>query len=91
MRAMKHVPGGLDMKEQMMPLMFPYLAPGILGKVMPDLIAAVRDHDGPMPEDMEALVPGLLPKTMDPLMPTYLPQLIPHLTPRFIDYVRNEA
>jgi hypothetical protein len=85
---MKHVPGGLDMMQGMMPLMFPYLAPGILTQVMPDLIAAVKDYIGPMPDDMEALMPGLLPKTMDALMPTYLPQLIPHLTPKFIDYVR---
>ncbi len=89
MRGMKSVPGGLDMMEQMMPLMFPYLAPGILDQVMPDLIQAVRDYIGPMPEDMEALIPDLLPETMKSLMPTYLPQLIPYLTPKFIDFVRQ--
>jgi hypothetical protein len=59
--------------------------------VMTDLVAAVQDYIGPMPDDMEALVPGLLPETMASLMPTYLPQLIPHLTPKFIDYVRNDT
>ncbi|NTU72000.1 MAG: FAD-binding oxidoreductase [Coriobacteriia bacterium] len=88
MLSMKHVPGGLAMMSKMMPLMFPAMAPGILGKVMPDMVAAVQDHIGPMPEDMEELIPDLLPKTMDSLMPTYLPQLIPHLTPRFIEYIR---
>ncbi|HEY5541543.1 MAG TPA: FAD-binding and (Fe-S)-binding domain-containing protein [Coriobacteriia bacterium] len=91
MLGMKRVPGGLDMMEKMMPLMFPHLAPGILGKVMPDLISAVEEHVGQMPEDMAALMPDLLPKTMDSLLPTYLPQLIPYLTPKFIDYVRNDT
>ena len=91
MRAMKHVPGGLALMEKMMPAMFPYLAPGILGKVMPDMIREVEDFIGPMPEDMQALMPDLLPKTMESLMPTYLPQLIPYLTPKFIDHVRNEG
>ncbi len=89
MLAMKHVPGGLAMMEKVMPAMFPYLAPGILGKVMPDMVAEVEDYIGEMPADMAALMPDLLPKTMDSLMPTYLPQLIPHLTPKFIDYVRT--
>lgn len=88
MRGMKHVPGGLTLMEEMMPLMFPYLAPGILGKVMPDMVREVEDYIGEMPEDMAALMPDLLPQTMDSLMPTYLPQLIPHLTPKFVDYVR---
>ncbi len=88
MRGMKHVPGGLTLMEKMMPLMFPYLAPGILGKVMPDMVREVEDYIGEMPEDMAALMPDLLPQTMDSLMPTYLPQLIPHLTPKFVDYVR---
>jgi Fe-S oxidoreductase/FAD/FMN-containing dehydrogenase len=90
MRGMKHVPGGLAMMEKMMPLMFPYLAPGILGKVMPDMIREVEDVMGEMPPDMAELMPDLLPKTMDSLMPTYLPQLIPYLVPKFIDFVRNE-
>jgi len=90
MRGMKHVPGGLSMMEKMMPTMFPMMAPAILGKVMPDLITAVEDYIGVMPEDMAELMPDLLPKTMDSLMPTYLPQLIPFLVPTFIDYVRNE-
>ena len=90
MRGMKHVPGGLALMEKMMPLMFPYLAPGILGKVMPDMVREVEDVMGEMPPDMAELMPDLLPKTMDSLMPTYLPQLIPYLVPKFIDYVRNE-
>ena len=89
MRGMKHVPGGLAMMEKMMPLMFPKLAPGILGKCMPDMVREVEACMGDMPEDMAALMPDLLPKTMESLMPTYLPQLIPYLTPAFIDYVRK--
>jgi Fe-S oxidoreductase/FAD/FMN-containing dehydrogenase len=91
MLAMKHVPGGLSMMEKMMPSLFPMMAPGILNKVMPDMIVAVEDYIGEMPADMAELMPDLLPKTMDSLMPTYLPQLIPHLTPKFIDYVRDDT
>lgn len=91
MLAMRHVPGGLSLMEKMMPAMFPMLAPSILNKVMPDMIKAVQNYIGAMPEDMEALMPGLLPKTMDQLMPTYLPELIPYLVPTFIDYVRKGA
>ncbi|MGV8082924.1 MAG: FAD-binding and (Fe-S)-binding domain-containing protein [Coriobacteriia bacterium] len=91
MLGMKRIPGALSLMEKVMPVMFPMLAPGILGKVMPDLIAAVQRFIGPMPADMEALMPDLLPKTMEALMPTYLPQLIPHLTPLFIGFVRNDT
>ncbi|MDZ4063277.1 MAG: heterodisulfide reductase-related iron-sulfur binding cluster, partial [Coriobacteriia bacterium] len=90
MRGMKRVPGGLAVMEKMMPLIFPAMAPGILGKVMPDMIREVEGVMGEMPADMAELMPDLLPKTLDSLMPTYLPQLIPHLTPLFIDYIRNE-
>lgn len=91
MMGMRHVPGGLAMMEKMMPALFPILAPSILDKVMPDMIAAVQDYIGKMPDDMEELMPELLPKTMDALMPTYLPELIPFLVPTFIDFVRKGA
>lgn len=87
-KAMRHVPGGLAMLGAVMPHMFPLMAPSILKKVMPDIIAAVGEHIGEMPEDMEALMPDLLPETMEALMPNYLPLLIPHLTPRFIECAR---
>ncbi|MBI5232239.1 MAG: FAD-binding oxidoreductase [Coriobacteriales bacterium] len=89
MMSMKHVPGGLAMMEKMMPLMFPAMAPGILGKCMPDMIREVEGVMGEMPADMAELMPDLLPKTMNSLMPTYLPELIPHLVPLFIDHIRN--
>ncbi|HZL05728.1 MAG TPA: (Fe-S)-binding protein, partial [Coriobacteriia bacterium] len=88
MRGMAKVPGGLTVMEKLMPALFPLLAPGILKKVMPDMIREVEDVMGEMPPDMAELMPDLLPKTMDSLMPTYLPQLIPHLVPRFIDFLR---
>ncbi len=90
MRAMRYVPGGLALLGAMMPLLFPLMAPSVLGKVMPDMISAVRRRVGEMPPDMEELVPDLLPATMESLMPTYLPQLIPHLTPRMVEYIRSE-
>ncbi len=86
-QAMKYVPGGLAMMEKMLPKMFPLLIDGIMEKVMPDMIAAVQQHVGPMPDDMEELMPELLPKTMESLMPTYLPQLIPHITPALMQYI----
>ncbi len=89
MLGMRHVPGGLAMLEKMMPAMFPSMGPGILGKIMPDLVREVEAYIGVMPDDMGELMPDLLPKTMEALMPTYLPQLIPFLVPLFIDYVRT--
>ncbi len=89
MAAMRRVPGGLAMMEKMMPLMFPAMAPGILGKVMPDMLVAVSDWVGPLPADMEEQMPDLLPKTMEALMPNYLPLLIPHLVPMFIECIRD--
>lgn len=90
-KAMKNVPGGLAMAEKMMPALFPVMAPGILGKVMPDLITAVEQYIGAMPDDMAELMPDLLPSTMDALMPTYLPELIPHLVPLYIGWLRDGA
>ncbi|MDO8914537.1 MAG: FAD-binding and (Fe-S)-binding domain-containing protein [Coriobacteriia bacterium] len=90
MKSMKYVPGGLTLMGKMMPMLFPMLAPGILRKVMPDLLKAVDRHVGTIPDDMAELMPDLLPKTMDSLMPNYVPLLVPHLTPMMLDYIRTE-
>ncbi len=90
MSAMKRVPGGLWLMSRVMPLLFPLLVDGIMAKVMPDMVEAVRRRVGPMPQDMEELVPDLLPETMRSLMPNYLPLLIPHVTPLMIEHVRRE-
>jgi Fe-S oxidoreductase/FAD/FMN-containing dehydrogenase len=89
MRAMKYIPGGLALMGKMMPVMMPKLVPGIMPKVMPDMLAEVSGRVGPLPEDMEALMPDLLPKTMDALMPNMLPLLIPHITPMMIEYIKT--
>lgn len=65
------------------------MAPGILSKVMPDMVAEVEAYIGEMPPDMAELMPGLLPKTMDALMPSYIPQLIPYLVPLFVGYLHD--
>ncbi|MBA4370293.1 MAG: Fe-S oxidoreductase, partial [Coriobacteriaceae bacterium] len=90
MKAMKYIPGGLWMMDKMMPLLFPLLVDGIMAKVMPDMVEAVRGRVGPMPADMEALMPDLLPETMSELMPNYLPLLIPYVTPLMIEHIRTE-
>lgn len=90
MKAMKYVPGGLTMMGSMMPMLFPMLAPGILGKVMPDMLVEVDRYVGKIPDDMHEQMPTLLPETMGSLMPNYLPLLIPHLTPMMLDYIRTE-
>jgi Fe-S oxidoreductase/FAD/FMN-containing dehydrogenase len=84
MKAMRFVPGGLSLMGKMMPVLFPLLAPGIISKVMPDLLDAVSAKVGPIPDDMAELMPDLLPKTMDALLPNYVPQLVPYLAPKFI-------
>lgn len=90
MKAMKYIPGGLTLMSKMMPMMMPMLVPGIMPKVMPDMLAEVSRRVGPLPEDMEELMPDLLPKTMDALMPNMLPLIIPYITPKMIDYIRTE-
>ncbi|MCL2826149.1 MAG: FAD-binding oxidoreductase [Eggerthellaceae bacterium] len=89
MRAMIKLPGGAAMMRKMMPILFPKMAPGILAKVMPDMVAEIKGFIGDMPDDMDALMPDLLPKTMDALMGTYIPQLVPHLVPLFIDFLKD--
>lgn len=90
MKGMKHTPGGLAMMEKMMPALMPKLVPNIMPKVMPDMLAEVSRRVGPLPEDMEELMPDLLPKTMDALMPNMLPLIMPHITPRMIQYIKTE-
>jgi len=90
MKAARAIPGGLALMSKMMPAMMPMLLPGIMPKVMPAMLREVSRRVGPLPEDMEALMPDLLPKTMDALMPNMLPLLIPHITPKMIAYIRTE-
>lgn len=91
MRGMAQTSAGRALLAKMMPVMFPRMAPGILGKTMPDLVEAVGSYIGEMPEDMADMMPDLLPKTMEALMPTYIPQLIPYLVPRFVDYLHESG
>jgi len=89
-KAARAIPGGLALMSKMMPVMMPMLVPGIMPKVMPAMLAEVSRRVGPLPDDMEALMPDLLPKTMDALMPNMLPLLIPFITPKMMAYVRND-
>jgi hypothetical protein len=54
------------------------------------MLEEVSRRVGPLPEDMEALMPDLLPKTMDALMPNMLPLVIPHLLPAMLEYIRSD-
>jgi hypothetical protein len=90
MKVARAIPGGLALMSKMMPVMMPMLVPGIMPKVMPAMLAEVSRRVGPLPDDMEALMPDLLPKTMDALMPNMLPLLIPFITPKMMAYVRND-
>lgn len=89
MTVMKYIPGGLALMGKMMPIMMPMLVPGIMPKVMPDMLAEVSRRVGPLPKDMEELMPDLLPKTMDSLMPNMLPLIVPHIIPRMLEYIRT--
>jgi Fe-S oxidoreductase/FAD/FMN-containing dehydrogenase len=89
MNAMKYIPGGLALMERMMPVLMPMLVPGIMPKVMPDMLAEVSHRVGPLPKDMEELMPDLLPKTMESLMPNLLPLLVPYVAPMMIEYIKT--
>lgn len=90
MRGIVKMPGGTAVMARMMPVLFPKMAPGIMGKVMPQMIDLACDFMGEMPEDMASLMPDLLPKTMESLMPTYIPRLVPYLVPLFIEYLKGD-
>jgi Fe-S oxidoreductase/FAD/FMN-containing dehydrogenase len=90
MRGMKHTPGGLNLMSKMMPTLMPKLVPDIMPKVMPQMLEEVSRRVGPLPDDMEKLMPDLLPKTMDALMPNMLPLIIPHITPKMINYIKEQ-
>lgn len=64
MRMMSRSEGGLTLIGKMMPAMFPKMAPGIMGKVMNQMVDLILQKFGGMPDDMKSLMPDMLPKTM---------------------------
>lgn len=87
MRSMGRSKAGLSLIGRMMPVLFPKMAPGILDKVMPQMVAEMDRRFEGMPPDMADIMPALLPKTMQALIPTYMPDLVPEVVPRFLDYL----
>jgi hypothetical protein len=53
------------------------------------MLAEVSHRVGPLPKDMEELMPDLLPKTMESLMPNLLPLLVPYVAPMMIEYIKT--
>ncbi len=90
MKVARSVPGGLSMMGAMMPKMMPGMMPAMMPKVMPAMLAEVSRRVGPLPEDMEALMPDLLPETMDALLPNMLPLIIDDFVPKMLGYIKNE-
>ncbi len=90
MKAARAVPGGLAAMGAMMPAMMPKMLPAMMPKVMPAMLVEVSRRVGPLPEDMEALMPSLLPETMDALLPNMLPLIMDDFVPKMLEYVKNE-
>ncbi|MCE5202707.1 MAG: FAD-binding oxidoreductase [Actinomycetia bacterium] len=90
MKAARALPGGLRMMGAMMPAMMPKMMPSMMPKVMPAMLAEVSRRVGPLPEDMEALMPDLLPKTIDALMPNMLPLIVDDFVPRMLEYIKHD-
>ncbi len=90
MKAARAVPGGLALMGTMMPAMMPKMMPAMMPKVMPAMLAEVSRRVGPLPEDMEALMPDLLPETMDALLPNMLPLIMDDFLPKMLDYIKRE-
>jgi Fe-S oxidoreductase len=90
MKAARTIPGGLALMGKMMPSMMPRMMPAMMPKVMPAMLAEVSRRVGPLPEDMEALMPDLLPKTMDALLPNMLPLIIDDFVPKMLEYIERE-
>ena len=89
MKVARAVPGGLALMGKMMPLMMPKMMPAMMPQVMPAMLAEVSRRVGPLPEDMEALMPDLLPQTMDALLPNMLPLIIDDFVPKMLQYIRT--
>jgi Fe-S oxidoreductase len=90
MKMARSVPGGLALMGKMMPKMMPGMMPSMMPKVMPAMLEEVSRRVGPLPEDMEALMPDLLPKTMDALLPNMLPLIMDDFVPKMLDYIKKE-
>lgn len=90
MKMARSIPGGLALMGKMMPGMMPKMMPAMMPKVMPAMLAEVSRRVGPLPADMEELIPDLLPKTMDALLPNMLPLVIPDLLPKMLAYIKND-
>ena len=90
MKVARVVPGGLSMMGAMMPKMMPGMMPAMMPKVMPAMLAEVSRRVGPLPEDMEALMPELLPETMDALLPNMMPLIYDDFVPRMLEYIKND-
>lgn len=90
MKVARTIPGGLAMMGKMMPSMMPKMMPSMMPQVMPAMLAEVSRRVGPLPEDMEELMPDLLPETMDALLPNMLPLVIPDLVPKMLEFIKNE-
>ncbi len=89
MKAARAIPGGLAMMGKMMPMMMPGMMPAMMPKVMPAMLAEVSRRVGPLPEDMEELMPDLLPKTMDALLPNMLPLIMDDFVPKMLAYIKT--
>jgi hypothetical protein len=74
--------------KPMLPLMFPFLAPGMMKKVFPDMLGVIG-RKVPMPEHMQKLMPDLMPQVMDRLMPHMLPHVAPMIAGPMVDYLRT--
>jgi hypothetical protein len=62
----------------------------MMPKVMPAMLEEESRRVGPLPEDMEELMPDLLPKTMDALLPNMLPLIMDDFVPRMLCYIKHE-
>lgn len=89
MKAARRIPGGLAMMGKMMPAMMPKMMPAMMPKVMPAMLTEVSRRVGPLPEDMEELMPDLLPQTMDALLPNMLPLIMDDFVPQMLQYIRT--
>ncbi len=90
MKAARAIPGGLTVMGKLMPVMMPKLMPAMMPKVMPAMLAEVSQRVGPLPEDMEALMPELLPQTMDALLPNMVPLIMDDFVPKMLCYIQHE-
>jgi Fe-S oxidoreductase/FAD/FMN-containing dehydrogenase len=95
MRVIGHAPAALrepmfKLMTPMLPVLFPKLLPGMMRKVLPDMISLVEQRI-PMPDYLRNQLPDLFPEVVQNVMPKMLPEIAPKYVPVLFEHLRHSS